>query len=159
MVSSSLKIRQLVSKDVERVVALQSSCPEIAQWTARDYERVGKRELVGWVAEDEVGIPGFLVARPLVQETEILNFAVRADERHRGIGAALLKEALDWSRSIGAERVVLEVRASNQTAVKFYQRCGFRVVGRRPKYYTGPVDDALLLGLVLADDRNGFGNA
>jgi len=146
---SVLKIRQLEGSDIDGVAALQSLCAEIAQWTARDYERVARGEMAGWVAKDEAGIAGFLVARSLVQEAEILNFAVRADERRRGIGTALLIEALNWSRSVGAEKAILEVRASNESAVKFYERHGFRTVGRRPKYYTDPIEDALLLSLVM----------
>ena len=151
---SVLKIRQLEGSDIDGVVALQSLCAEVAQWTARDYERVARGEMAGWVAKDEPGIAGFLVARALVQEAEILNFAVRADERRRGIGTALLIEALNWSMSVGAEKAILEVRASNESAVKFYERYGFRTVGRRPKYYADPIEDALLLSLVMSAKAN-----
>lgn len=126
-------------------MGLQHSCPEIAQWTALDYERIARGEMAGWVAEDEGGIAGFLVARPLVQETEILNFAVRNEAQGHGIGTALLKEALDWSSSLGADQVILEVRASNERGLRFYERHGFRTIGRRAKYYTEPVEDALVL--------------
>jgi len=138
------------SSDVGAVVALQRSCPEMAQWTPSDYECVARAEMAGWVAEDETGIVGFLVARPLVQETEILNFAVRADLRRRGIGTALLKEALNWSRLIRAEKVILEVRASNDAALCFYEHCGFRAIGRRAKYYADPIEDAQVLGLLIS---------
>jgi [ribosomal protein S18]-alanine N-acetyltransferase len=148
-----LKIRRIESRDIDAVVALQSSCPEIAQWTGGDYERVARGEMMSWVAEDETGLAGFLVARELVQETEILNLAVRASERRGGTGSVLLKEALDWSRS-RAEKVVLEVRASNDVALRFYERHGFRAVGRRPNYYTAPVEDALVLCLLLSTEAN-----
>jgi ribosomal-protein-alanine acetyltransferase len=106
--------------------------------------------MAGWVVEDAGGIAGFLIARRLVQETEVLNFAVRADRRRRGVGTSLLRKAADWSRSIGAEKLMLEVRASNAIALKFYERHGFSVAGRRPRYYADPTEDALLLSLVVA---------
>jgi [ribosomal protein S18]-alanine N-acetyltransferase len=136
--------------DVEPVLAIQTACPEIAQWSAWDYERVARGEMMGWVAEDERGVAGFLVARQLVGETEILNFAVRADSRRQGTGTALLAQALEWSKAFGAERVILEVRGSNVAAIRFYERHGFVVTGKRPRYYTAPVEDALLLNLSLA---------
>jgi [ribosomal protein S18]-alanine N-acetyltransferase len=141
----------LTLRDVEGVLAVQSACPEIAQWAAAEYERAAEREAGAWVAEDEAGVAGFLVARGLVHETEILNLAVRLDARRAGVGTALLQEAVSWSKVLNAERVLLEVRASNTAALKFYERQGFRTVGRRPGYYAtpAPVEDALLLDLPL----------
>ena len=148
---SSVRIRPLTLRDVEGVLAVQSACPEIAQWAAAEYERVANRDTGAWVVEDEAGIAGFLVARALVRETEILNLAVRLDARRTGVGTALLREAMSWSRSLEAERALLEVRPSNAAALKFYERHGFRIVGRRPGYYAtpAPVEDALLLDLPL----------
>ena len=136
--------------DVDAVLAIQAACPEIAQWSAWDYEGVARGETASWVAEDERGIAGFLVARQLVGEAEILNFAVRADSRRQGTGTALLEQALEWSKSFGAQRVILEVRASNVAAIRFYERHGFVVAGKRPRYYAAPIEDALLLNLDLA---------
>jgi ribosomal-protein-alanine N-acetyltransferase len=153
----TLKIRTLESRDVEAVLAIQAACPEIAQWTAWDYDRVARGEMAGWVATensnvragaaDEVAgdVIGFLVARRLSAEVEILNFAVEFDSRRCGIGAALLGEALKWAQTFQATQAILEVRASNLSALRFYARHKFEVVGRRPRYYTAPVEDALLL--------------
>lgn len=138
-------------RDVDAVLAIQFACPEIAQWSIWDYESVARGEMAGWVAEDERGIAGFLVARQLLLEAEILNFAVREDSRRQGTGTALLGQALAWSKSFGAQRVILEVRASNLAAIRFYERQGFVVTGKRPRYYANPTDDALLLNLSLSE--------
>ena len=142
-----MPVRRLELRDVEAVIALQSACPEAAQWRASDYERAARGEMACWVAESEAGIAGFLVAQRLVQENEVLNLAVRTDARRRGIGAQLLEQAIDWSRRCGAEKLILEVRASNLVALRFYERHGFDVVGRRPHYYVDPVEEALLLSI------------
>jgi len=143
---------------VEAILAIQAACPEIAQWTAWDYDRVARGEMGGWVATDDshVGaqvaaeVTGFLVARRLSSELEILNFAVESDWRRCGIGAALLEGALQWAQTFQATQAILEVRASNLAALRFYERHKFEVVGRRPRYYTAPVEDALLLTATLA---------
>jgi ribosomal-protein-alanine N-acetyltransferase len=57
---------------------------------------------------------------------------------------------IDWCRAQGAEAVELEVRASSAGAIALYAGLGFVGVGRRPKYYSGPEDDAVLMRLELA---------
>ena len=152
-----MTIRALEARDVEAILAIQAACPEIAQWTAWDYDRVARGEMAGWVAEEgsevavevAVEVAGFLVARRVSSELEILNFAVELDWRRCGIGAALLSEAMQWAQTFQATHAILEVRASNLAALRFYTRHKFEVVGRRPRYYTAPVEDALLLTATL----------
>lgn len=130
---------------MESILEIQSSSPEVAQWTARDYMRVARREMSGWVAAEDNEILGFVVTRCVAEDIEILNFAVRPEERRRGIGGTLLGVALEWGAEVKAEKALLEVRASNFAALHFYERRGFQVVGRRPRYYAAPVEDALML--------------
>lgn len=141
----SLKIRAFEHADVDAVLEIQSLCPEIAQWSAWDYDRVARGEMKGWIGKEGFELAGFLVARRILQDLEILNFAVRPEARRQGTGSELLREALEWGNSFKAEKAFLEVRASNQPALRFYARFGFEVTGRRPRYYTAPVEDALLL--------------
>jgi len=142
-------IRPIEARDVDSILAVQSACPEIAQWTSWDYARVARGEMAGWVAEEDNAVAGFLVARKIASDLEILNFAVRPDSRERGIGSTLLRQAFDWGKTVGAGQALLEVRASNLTALRFYENRGFRVVGRRKQYYSTPIDDALVLAASL----------
>jgi len=114
-----------------------------------DYARVAHGEMAGWVADEGADLAGFLVARRVGNEAEILNFAVRAQSRRRGIGKVLLREGLAWAGTFSADRLFLEVRASNTVALQFYQRHGFQLAGRRPRYYSNPQEDALVLSLTL----------
>lgn len=141
-------IRPLEVRDVDAILAIQSACPEIAQWNGWDYVRVARGEMAGWVAQvDEVvsEIEGFLVARRIADDIEILNLAVRSDARRRGVGSELLRESFGWGKSFGAPTVVLEVRESNLAALRFYEHHGFKAVGRRKQYYIAPIEDALVL--------------
>jgi len=145
-----LTIRPIESRDIEAVLAIQQASPEVAQWTAHDYARVAAGEMAGWVAWDNATVAGFLTARRVASDLEILNFAVRQDARRRGAGTSLLREAVEWSKAFHLEKAFLEVRASNATALRFYERHGFRIAGRRPRYYAAPVEDALLLTADIA---------
>jgi [ribosomal protein S18]-alanine N-acetyltransferase len=153
-VEGAVTIRRLESGDVESVLAIQRSCPGLAQWTRQDYEAVARGELPGWVAVREkdsddpaeaIGatIVGFLVARLVAPEIEILNLGVDPTARRRGTGRALLAEALRWGGANGAQKAFLEVRASNLAAIHFYESRGFQMAGRRTNYYSAPVEDAL----------------
>jgi len=143
-------IRAIEPRDVEAILEIQAASPEIAQWTTRDYARVAHGEMTGWVAEERGRVAGFLIARQVVGDLEILNFAVRPDSRRCGTGTALLREAIDWGRSVRADRALLEVRTSNLAALQFYERRDFQAMGRRTRYYTAPVEDALVLTLRLS---------
>jgi [ribosomal protein S18]-alanine N-acetyltransferase len=145
-----LTIRPIEWRDIDTILAIQQASPEVAQWTARDYARIVKGEMAGWVAEENAAVAGFLTARCVATDLEILNFAVSVDLRRRGFGTSLLREAVTWGRKSQVEKTFLEVRASNAAALRFYERQGFRVAGSRPRYYTAPVEDALLLTADIA---------
>lgn len=133
------------ARDIEAILAIQFACPEIAQWTAWDYDRVARGEMAGWVGQESGMVTGFIVARRVIKEIEILNFAVSPQRRGQGVGAMLLQDALAWGKSFEAAHAILEVRASNQAALRFYERHNFQVVGHRARYYGSPTEDALLL--------------
>jgi [ribosomal protein S18]-alanine N-acetyltransferase len=151
MSATAIQIRPLIETDIEPVIRIQDESPEIAPWTTRDYQRVARKEMAGWVATDGPDLTGFLIARRLVSDIEILNFAVRSCFRRHGVGSALLGQALDWARAFGAEKALLEVRLSNLAAIRFYEKHGFEVAGRRARYYTAPTEDALLLTALLVN--------
>jgi ribosomal-protein-alanine N-acetyltransferase len=144
-----LTIREMRKQDVPEVMAIQSACPEIAQWIARDYARAAEGDMAGWCAEEGGAVRGFLVARQVANEIEVLNFAVQPGKRRRGFGRALLEEALAWGRTFSADKAFLEVRVSNLAAIRFYESHGFKVAGQRPRYYSAPIEDALVLAAVL----------
>jgi ribosomal-protein-alanine N-acetyltransferase len=90
-------------------------------------------------------IAGYLLGRQACSEGEVLNLAVDPPERRRGLGAALLREGLEYLTRQGVEQVFLEVRESNQAALRLYQSHGFRVVGMRSGYYRNPPENAVVL--------------
>ncbi len=88
---------------------------------------------------------GFCAFWLVFDEIHVNNVAILPQFRGRGIGSALLRHVLAEGRRLGARRATLEVRASNDGARRLYERLGFYVAGIRPRYYTNPVEDALIL--------------
>lgn len=94
-------------------------------------------------------LAGYIVARMGASELHINNVAVRELYRRRGIAQTLLEMILAEGVRAGAERAFLELRAGNGAALKLYEKCGFRVTARRQKYYSEPVEDALVMIIQL----------
>lgn len=77
-------------------------------------------------------------------ELEIYNIAVLPQFRRQGLARRLAGLVMEAASKLALERAVLEVRAGNIAAVKLYEGLGFTLCGRRPAYYSAPVEDALL---------------
>jgi ribosomal-protein-alanine N-acetyltransferase len=106
----------------------------------------------GLLAELKSGqLSGYLVARAIDQEGEILNLAVAPERRRNGLGGKLLEAGLDALKTRGVADVFLEVRASNEAAIAMYLAHGFRPMGRRQEYYRKPVEDAMVLRRAIGD--------
>jgi len=103
----------------------------------------------GVAAVRNAEVLGYLIARVVADEAEILNLAVTPDARRRGIGSALLHAGLDHCTRHHVTAVFLEVRESNRQARALYGAHGFRAVGQRAGYYRNPPEDAMVLRLTL----------
>jgi ribosomal-protein-alanine N-acetyltransferase len=83
------------------------------------------------------------------EELRLMNLAVMPSARRQGLATVLVQRALALGRERGARRAVLEVRSSNEAARRLYEQMGFAQVALRAKYYTNPIEDALLLELAI----------
>lgn len=100
-----------------------------------------------WVAVAGRSVAGYvgLELSALGGEADIINIAVAEGHRRHGIGRALLRTAEAYCAGQGIPLLWLRVRASNRRARRFYQRSGFRAIGRFQSYYEEPDEDAVLM--------------
>lgn len=82
---------------------------------------------------------------------EIHNIAVRKQLRRKGLAWTLLRHSLQWARSQGFERCLLEVGEGNAAALALYAKAGFVVLGRRKKYYADTGEDAIVMTCALTE--------
>ena len=132
--------------NAQEVQAMLEVCPGAAQWSAAAISQV----LQAYPGYNLMGrrrgeITGFISARRMADEGEILNLAVKPEHRRRGVGTALVEVIVERFRRDGVIQVFLEVRESSHSAISFYGRLGFRPVGRRPAYYLEPEETALVV--------------
>lgn len=79
------------------------------------------------------------------ESADLCNIAVDSSFRRRGVAAAILQEAFHLLTEKGVERILLEVRCSNEPAILLYQREGFEILTIRKGYYTNPREDAWIM--------------
>ena len=93
---------------------------------------------------------GYSVLMPVVDEAHLLNFCVAPAWQRQGLGARLLNWSIETARRSGFSALLLEVRPSNENALRLYERFGFELIGRRKNYYPAPQrsrEDALVMRL------------
>lgn len=93
----------------------------------------------------EEHIAGYVILLEVCGEGEIVRVAIDRAYRKRGLGDVLLKEVLRAEKMRNTERLYLEVRESNEAAIRLYRKNGFTVDGKRKNFYTKPIEDALLM--------------
>jgi ribosomal-protein-alanine N-acetyltransferase len=82
-------------------------------------------------------LAGFIMARLVEDEAEILSVAVAGPRQRRGLARKLLNLHLRRLAGLGARTVFLEVDEYNKPAIRLYDRAGFHEISRRPNYYPG----------------------
>jgi ribosomal-protein-alanine N-acetyltransferase len=82
-------------------------------------------------------------------EVHVLNVATHPEARRRGHAGRLLEHVISFARARQCLYVTLEVRRSNQAAIRLYRKHGFRPVGIRPNYYAEDREDAIVMLLEL----------
>lgn len=121
---------------------------------AFEHELRGNRLARYVVARAGDRVVGFAGIWLMVDDAHVTTFGVHPDWRRQAIGRQLLLNVAELSIAIGARRMTLEVRASNEAAQGLYHAFGFEIAGRRPRYYTDDNEDALVMTTpALSDPR------
>lgn len=130
---------------VHQVAELEKQCFS-DPWSLRSIQSELTNLLSCWVValcDDKV--VGYVGSQTVLGEADMMNLAVSADFRRRGIGSELIRELIEKLKIRGARCLTLEVRASNNPAISLYHKMGFVQIGRRPGYYRNPREDACIL--------------
>jgi len=88
---------------------------------------------------------GYVINSRYVDAWHIMNVAVDPDRRRRGIATRLLERLFELTRDDERRGYTLEVRISNEDAIRLYEQLGFEPRGIRRGYYTDNKEDALIM--------------
>jgi ribosomal-protein-alanine N-acetyltransferase len=117
-------------------------------WTRAMYEAdLENREMSHvFIARDETRRAlAFCSFWIVLDELHVNNLAVLPERRREGLASQLLQAVMVEAGRLGAVRATLEVRRSNEAAIRLYSRWGFLPSGVRRGYYSAPNEDALVL--------------
>jgi ribosomal-protein-alanine acetyltransferase len=151
------------------MLRLEQESPSAAHWSPSQYEALFAdnpqfAEHFACVIEAESGpdpenansgeaaefLLGFLVARRVQADWELENIVVAPNLRRRRLGKRLLDQFITHARSNGGTCIFLEVRKSNQSARRLYEKSDFSEVGFRKNYYVSPPEEAILYRRCIA---------
>ena len=155
----------MVEADIAQVVAIENCWDYLSKWGEEGYLQVlGKPflfcplvaevESAGRPSPRQAGtLAGAAVLALMVDHGELCNLMVPPRYLGKRVGRKLLEHCLEVARQRRLTRIYLEVRRSNQRAIRFYRRNGFEIVSRRGNYYRDPPEDAWVMKRQAPDDQ------
>lgn len=143
--AAGIRISPLEERHLKRVLEIEiesQSCP----WSEDSFRNEIKTDHgIFIVAEQGTDIVGFAGVWVVVDEAHIITVAVANEHRRKRIARKLVVELLLRAESVGATCSTLEVRASNEPAIKLYESLGFNAAGVRKRYYPDNKEDAVIM--------------
>ena len=146
-----LHVRSMQLDDLSQVLAIDSQSFTLP-WPESAYryellENTSSFLMVAEIEQSEVGrlIVGVVVVWMILDEAHIATIAVHPEFRGQGIASRLMVSVMREAIQLEARLATLEVREQNTAAQRLYQRFGFDIVGRRPRYYKDNLEDALIM--------------
>lgn len=81
----------------------------------------------------------------MLDTAEITNIAVLKEYRNKKVGFKLVNQMISDLIDLDISEIFLEVRENNIGAISLYKKAGFKIIGKREKYYTNPIENALIM--------------
>ena len=140
-----LIIRELEARDAEKIGTLAKEIFTMP-WSAQAFAAlVDDKNSLFMVAEEDGRIIGGCGLTHILDEGDIHNVMVAPEYRGKGIATMLMERLLEEGSKQGILEFTLEVRISNASAIRVYEKLGFVSEGIRPGFYEKPVEDAMIM--------------
>ncbi len=148
-------ITPMTLQDLDAVVAIEGSS-FVQPWSRQSFSsELANSQLAAYLVARVAGrVVGYGGVWVILDEAHLTTLAVENTYRSKGIASRLLSELIDKSLEMGARRMSLEVRPSNQSARGLYHKFGFIVKGLRKHYYFNE-DGLVMFKENLAEERGG----
>ena len=120
-------------------------------WTELNFKDCLEKGYYSLALEKEELFVGFAIMAISSEESHLLNIGIKKEKRRLGLGKNLLKKMIIAAEVMGSKKIILEVRISNKSAYKLYEKLGFEEIGKRKNYYRLPEgrEDALVMAKSL----------
>jgi len=142
----TVELRRLELTDLDEVEEIERASyptPWSRAMFVAELRKPGSLALGAFAAESE--LVGYAFVSRYVDAWHVMNVAVSDDFRRRGVATALLERLFEVTATDARRGYTLEVRVSNEDAIRLYERLGFERRGIRRGYYTDNREDALIM--------------
>ncbi len=140
-----MRIVKMQPEHVAAVAEMERQCFS-EPWSEKSVASELHNPLSLWlIAEVDGVVAGYVGSQTVLDSADMMNLAVSPSFRRQGIGERLVNCLTEALNEKGVKTLLLEVRISNEPAKELYQKLGFEMVGKRPRYYEKPREDALIL--------------
>lgn len=143
-----IELRRLTLADlgaIEKIERLSYPTPWSRSMFAGELSKPSSFCFGAFDSEQDDRLAGYLIVSRYVDAWHVMNIAVDEPHRRRGIARRLLDELFATTNGDAMRGYTLEVRVSNQSAIKLYEQAGFRISGVRRGYYTDNREDAYVM--------------
>ncbi|MCU9951542.1 ribosomal protein S18-alanine N-acetyltransferase [Pseudomonas solani] len=149
--TDAVSFRRMTEADLDAVLKIEYAAFS-HPWT-RGIFADGLKSYDCWIMFEGTQQVGHGVINVIIDEAHLLNITVKPESQGRGLGLRLLEHLMKRALELKAGECFLEVRASNESAYRLYERYGFNEIGRRRGYYpaVGGREDALVMACTLLD--------
>lgn len=145
MLNDKFIIRAMTEQDLDQIIEIEHEAFP-TPWSRESYMGELKNRWASYLVCDYEGeVAGYAGIWVVFEEAHITNVAVNNKFRSLGMGKTLMSEAEKVARSKQANRILLEVRPSNERAVKMYKNLGYIATGLRKEYYSDNREDAIIM--------------
>ncbi len=144
-----MQIKHMEPAEITAVTALQRN--NFAHpWSEQDYmDHLQDQDKIYLTALQDGIVVGSCVLWCSFETADLCNIVVDVSHRREGIAQALLHQAFKKCAGEGVEQILLEVRESNEAAIKLYVKLGFNEISLRKNYYRDPQEHAVIMQKIL----------
>lgn len=144
---SEIFISPMQKEDVEEVSVIEAEAYGKHHWTKSSFYDEMSNNLAKYYCArtSDNKIAGYAGTWHIIDEGHITTIAVKNEFLRNHIGEALIKRIIDDCYKNGVKYLTLEVRVSNEPAIKLYEKYGFQSLGTRKGYYQDNNEDALIM--------------
>lgn len=147
--NDAVTFRRMTEADLDAVLKIEYAAFS-HPWTRGIYLDALKSYEV-WLMFEGSQQVGHGVINVIIDEAHLLNITVKPESQGRGLGLVLLQHLMKRAYEINGRECFLELRDSNRSAYRLYERYGFNEIGRRRDYYpaVGGREDAVVMACTL----------
>jgi ribosomal-protein-alanine N-acetyltransferase len=145
MTAVAIEIRVLELGDLSAIEAIEQEAYPTPWSRSMFASELAKPTSICLGAFEGRDLVGYVINSRYVDAWHVMNVAVAPERQRRGVASALLERLFELTRDDERRGYTLEVRVSNEDAIRLYERLGFESRGIRRGYYTDNREDALIM--------------